>query len=63
LQDAGGEIGDNYTKLKGYANSYGVRLTDEQLKNKGSRSITSWWVNRRTAKRLFSWHQGRYINP
>jgi hypothetical protein len=36
LQDAGGEIGDNYTKLKGYANSYGVRLTDEQLKTKAA---------------------------
>jgi hypothetical protein len=36
LQDAGGEIGDNYTKLKGYANSYGVRLTDEQLKAKAA---------------------------
>ena len=36
LQDAGGEIGDNYTKLKGYANAYGVRLTDEQLKAKAA---------------------------
>ncbi len=36
LQDAGGEIGDNYTKLKGYAFEYGVRLSDEDLKKKAA---------------------------
>ena len=36
LQDAGGLIGDNYTKLKGYAFDYGVRLTDSQLKTKAA---------------------------
>ena len=36
LQDAGGEIGDNYTKLKGYAFEYGVKLSDEDLKKKAA---------------------------
>jgi hypothetical protein len=36
LQDAGGDIGDNYTKLKGYANDYGIRLNDTELKNKAA---------------------------
>lgn len=36
LQDAGGDIGDNYTKLKGWAFDYGVRLSDEELKTKAA---------------------------
>lgn len=36
LQDAGGDIGDNYTKLKGYAYEYGVRLSDDDLKTKAA---------------------------
>lgn len=36
LQDAGGELGDNYTKLKGYAYEYGVKISDEELKNKAA---------------------------
>lgn len=36
LQDAGGDLGDNYTKLKGYAFEYGVRLSDEELKTKAA---------------------------
>lgn len=36
LQDAGGEIGDNYTKLKGYSLEYGVRLSEEDLKKKAA---------------------------
>jgi hypothetical protein len=36
LQDAGGDIGDNYTKLKGYAYEYGVRISDEDLKMKAA---------------------------
>lgn len=39
LQDAGGLIGDTYTKLKGYAFDYGVRLTDDQLKAKAAESL------------------------
>lgn len=36
LQDAGGDLGDNYTKLKGYAYEYGVKISDEELKNKAA---------------------------
>jgi len=36
LQDAGGDIGDNYTKLKGYAYEYGVKISDEDLKMKAA---------------------------
>ena len=36
LQDAGGDLGDHYTKLKGYALDYGVRLSDEELKKKAA---------------------------
>lgn len=36
LQDAGGDLGDNYTKLKGYAFEYGIRLSDAELKNKAA---------------------------
>lgn len=36
LQDAGGEIGDNYTKLKGYSFDYGVRISDAELIKKAS---------------------------
>lgn len=32
LQDAGGDLGDNYTKLKSYSYEYGVPLSDAQLK-------------------------------
>jgi len=39
LQDAGGVIGDNYTKLKGYAYEYGVPLDDAQLKAKAAESL------------------------
>lgn len=39
LQDAGGLIGDTYTKLKGYSFDYGVRLTDEQLKTKAAEAV------------------------
>ena len=39
LQDAGGSIGDNYTKLKSYAFDYGVRLDDSQLKLKAAESL------------------------
>lgn len=39
LQDAGGGIGDNYTKLKGYAFEYGVKLSDEDLKNKAAEAV------------------------
>jgi len=36
LQDAGGDLGDNYTKLKSYAYDYGVPLTDSQLRKKAA---------------------------
>ena len=36
LQDAGGDLGDNYTKLKGYTFEYGVKLTDAELKAKAA---------------------------
>lgn len=36
LQDAGGDLGDNYTKLKGYAFDYGIRLSDDELKTKAA---------------------------
>lgn len=36
LQDSGGDLGDNYTKLKGFAFDYGVRLSDEELKRKAA---------------------------
>lgn len=36
LQDAGGDLGDNYTKLKGYTFDYGVRLSDAELKAKAA---------------------------
>lgn len=36
LQDAGGDIGDNYTKLKGYAYEYGVKISDDELKTKAA---------------------------
>lgn len=36
LQDAGGDLGDNYTKLKSYAFEYGVRMSDEELKSKAA---------------------------
>jgi hypothetical protein len=36
LQDAGGEIGDNYTKLKGFSFDYGIRIIDEELKKKAA---------------------------
>lgn len=39
LQDAGGIIGDNYTKLKGYAYDYGVAMDDEQIKAKAAESL------------------------
>jgi hypothetical protein len=39
LQDAGGLIGDNYTKIKGYAYDYGVSLTDEQIKAKAAEAL------------------------
>jgi hypothetical protein len=39
LQDAGGSIGDNYTKLKSYAFDYGVRIDDSQLKLKAAESL------------------------
>jgi hypothetical protein len=39
LQDAGGLIGDNYTKLKGYAYDYGVPLDENQLKVKAAESL------------------------
>ena len=39
LQDAGGTIGDNYTKLKSYAYDYGVTLTDTQLKQKAAEAL------------------------
>jgi hypothetical protein len=39
LQDAGGLIGDNYTKLKGYAYEYGVPLDDNQIKAKAAESL------------------------
>ncbi len=39
LQDAGGTIGDNYTKLKSYAYDYGVRLSDEQIKQKAAEAL------------------------
>ena len=41
LQDAGGDIGDNYTKLKGYAFEYGVRLSDDELKAKAAEASLS----------------------
>jgi hypothetical protein len=39
LQDAGGLIGDTYTKLKGFAFDYGVRLTHEQLISKATEAL------------------------
>ena len=39
LQDAGGTIGDNYTKLKSYAYDYGVKLSDAQIKEKAAESL------------------------
>lgn len=39
LQDAGGEMGDAYTKLKGYSLDYGVRLSDSQLKEKTAEAL------------------------
>lgn len=39
LQDAGGLIGDNYTKLKGFAYEYGVPLDDNQIKTKAAESL------------------------
>ena len=39
LQDAGGLIGDNYTKLKGYAYDYGVPMDENQLKVKAAESL------------------------
>lgn len=39
LQDAGGEMGDAYTKLKGYSLDYGVRLSDTQLKEKAAEAL------------------------
>jgi len=36
LQDAGGQIGDNYTKLKGFSFDYGIRISDEELKKKAA---------------------------
>lgn len=36
LQDAGGDLGDNYTKLKSYAYDFGVPLTDAQLRQKAA---------------------------
>lgn len=39
LQDAGGLIGDNYTKLKSYAYDYGVSLDDAQLKAKAAEAL------------------------
>lgn len=39
LQDAGGTIGDNYTKLKSYAYDYGVKLSDAQIKEKAAEAL------------------------
>lgn len=39
LQDAGGLIGDTYTKLKGFAFDYGVRFTHEQLIAKATEAL------------------------
>ena len=39
LQDAGGLIGDTYTKLKGFAFDYGVRFTHEQLISKATEAL------------------------
>ena len=39
LQDAGGEMGDAYTKLKGYSLDYGVKLSDAQLKEKAAEAL------------------------
>lgn len=39
LQDAGGTIGDNYTKLKSYAYDYGVPLSEEQIKQKAAEAL------------------------
>lgn len=39
LQDAGGTIGDNYTKLKSYAYDYGVPLSDTQIKQKAAEAL------------------------
>jgi hypothetical protein len=39
LQDAGGEMGDAYTKLKGYSLDYGVKLSDSQLKEKTAEAL------------------------
>lgn len=36
LQDAGGDLGDNYTKLKSYSYEYGVPLSDSQLRQKAA---------------------------
>lgn len=39
LQDAGGLIGDTYTKLKGFAFDYGVRFTHDQLVSKATEAL------------------------